>query len=453
MGFGQRSIMSARIAVLIALIFGITLPFLHTQEPPITIRPRASEEIILAVADVQPATAARASEISDVLKTFNQVLRDDLSFSGFFAIAGKSFYPPQPIVHPETDLNYDAWNTLPFKVSFLTAGTLTLTEGSLRLELSVYDMKQRKWSFGRRYVANVDQSRTIAHWWADEVVYKLTAGASRGIASTKIAYVTRKGNAKEIYVMDYDGNNPQAFTHNGALNLFPNWSPDNSKLAFVSFRTGKPEVNIYSYTDGSRLAFPMFNTFASTPAISPDGTEVAFALRTPRGDADLFISKLDGSNRHNITNNPAIDSSPTWSPSGLQIAYESGLPSQIHICDADGSNVRRIVKEGGDAVSPAWSPDGKWLAFQWKPHLGTHYDLFLAEVGSGAIRQLTNNRGSNEFPSWAPDGRHLVFQSNRSGSSQIYIMLLGDSEPRMVTTQGSNTTPAWSGYFRRNADD
>jgi len=448
--------MTAKIVLSVVLILSSALPFLHTQEPPpITIRPRASEEIILAVADVQPAAADKAGELSDALKTFNQVLWDDLSFSGFFTMAGKSFYPPQPIVRPETDLNYDAWSSLPFKVSFLTAGTLNITDGVLRTELSVFDMKQRQWSFGRRFVGSTDQIRTIAHWWADEIVYKLTAGASRGIASTKIAYVTRRGNAKEIYIMDYDGKNPQAFTRNGSLNLFPNWAPDNSKLAFVSFRP-KPEVTIYSYIDGSRLPFPLFNTFASTPAISPDGTEVVFSLRTPRGDADLFISKLDGSNRRNITNNPAVDSSPTWSPSGRQIAFVSNREGgvwQIYICDADGSNVRRIVKEGGDVDSPAWSPDGKWLAFHWKPHLGVNYDLFIAEVASGAMRQLTSNSGSNESPSWAPDGRHLVFQSNRNGSTQIYIMLLGDSEPRMITTQGNNSSPAWSGYFRRETEN
>ncbi len=446
--------MSAKIALSFLLILGSALPFLNTQEPPpITIRPTPTEETILAVADVQPAAADKAGELSDALKTFNQVLWDDLSFSGFFTLAGRSFYPPQPIVHPDTDINYDAWNALPFKVSFLTAGTLNLTDGVVRAELSVYDMKQRKWIFGRRFVGDMDQVRTIAHWWADEIVYQLTAGASRGIASTKIAYVSRKGNAKEICIMDYDGNNRQEFTHNGSLNLFPNWAPDNSKLAFVSFRTGKPEINIYSYIDGSRLPFPMFNTFASTPAISPDGTEIVFSLRStrPGGDADLFISKLDGAGRRDITNNPAIDSSPTWSPSGKQIAFTSGPEGamQIYICDADGSNVRKIIKEGGQADSPAWSPDGKWLAFQWQPHLSPNFDLFLAEVSSGAIRQLTSNSGSNEFPSWAPDGRHLAFQSNRNGSSQIYIMLLGDSEPRMITTQGSNTCPAWSGYFRR----
>ncbi len=196
----------------------------------------------------------------------------------------------------------------------------------------------------------------------------------------------------------------------------------------------------------------MFNTFVSTPAISPDGTQIIFALRTPRGDTDLFVSALDGSNRRNITNNPAIDTSPTWSPSGKQIAFVSsrdGL-SQVYICDIDGANVRRIVKEGGDADSPAWSPDGRWVAFHWKPKNGENYDIYLAEVSSGKIFQLTSESGSNEAPSWAPDSRHLAFESTRNGSKQIYIMLSDGTEIRMVTSQGVNSTPTWSGYMRRD---
>jgi TolB protein len=445
--------MSAKTALFALLIFSIVLPLACAQE---SIDIIARGEQIVAVADVQPASSDKAGELTDALKTFNQVLWDDLSFSGFFTMAGRSFYPPKPIVRPESDINYNSWGALPFKVSVLTVGTLNLNDGVLRCELSAYDMKQRKRGFGQVFTGGLDQIRKIAHMWADYIVFNLSAGASSGIASTKIAYVSRNGNAKEIYVMDYDGNNPQAFTHSGGLNLFPSWSPDNSKLAFVSFRP-KPEVTIFSYIDGSRLSFPMFNTFASTPAISPNGQEVAFSLRTPRGDADLFISKLDGSNRRDITNNPAIDSSPTWSPSGRQLAFTSdreGKINQIYICDSDGSNIRRIVKEGGDADSPAWSPDGKWIAFHWKPHMGNNHDIFVAEAATGAIRQVTSNGGSNESPSWAPDGRHLVFQSNRSGSSQIYIMIFpSDIEPRRITSQGNSSSPAWSGYFSKGPEN
>jgi TolB protein len=444
--------MLAKITLFFLLICISIQPLLSQDTSRIALFPKPSEEIILAVANVQPASTDKAGELDSVLKTLNQVLWDDLAFSGFFTLAGRGFYPPKPIVRPDMDIDFEGWNALPFKVSFLTVGAVNISGGVLRAELSVYDMKQRKRSFGKAFTGDIDQIRTIAHYWADEIVYQLTAGTSKGIASTKIAYAIRKGNAKEIYTMDYDGQNPRAFTHSNSLNLFPSWAPDNSKLAFVSYRP-KPEITIYSYIDGSRIPFPMFNTFASTPAISPDGTEVVFALRTPRGDSDLFISKLDGSGRRNITNNPALDTSPTWSPSGRQIAYISGIPGQINICDSDGSNVRKIVKEGGDADGVAWSPNGKWLAFHWKPRLSANYDLFIVDVSSGAIRQLTSNSGSNEYPSWAPDGRHVVFQSNRTGIYQIYIMLLEGTELRMITSQGSNTSPAWSGYFGRETEN
>jgi TolB protein len=439
-----------KILLLISLTFLLLSPI--QTRPQVTIRPTAGEEIILAVADAQPASQEHAGELAESLKTFNQVLWNDLKFAGYFTLAGKSFYPPQPIVNPE-DINYDSWSQLPFRISFMSAGSVDVVGGVLRAELRLFDMKQRTMTFGQRISGDTDQVRAMAHRWADEIVYRLTAGASRGIASTKIAFVSRHGNGKEIHVMDYDGYDDRAFTRNSSLNLMPSWAPDGSKLAFLSYRTGKPEVNIYSYLDGSRLPFPMFNTLAMAPAISPEGTEVVFAMRTSKGDTDLFVTKLDGSDRRDITNHSAIDTSPTWSPSGKQIAFTSdriGGVNQIFICDADGANVRSIIKEGGDADSPAWSPDGKYVAFHWKPRYGTSYDLFLVEVSSGRINQLTSESGSNESPSWAPDGRHLAFESNRNGSKQIYIMLLDRSELRMVTSKGSNTSPAWGGYQRKD---
>ncbi len=446
--------MSFRKAPLLILFLSCLAPGAAPQDKPqVYIRPSPQEEIILALPDVQPQTPERASDVADAIKTFNQVLWDDLKFAGFFTLAGKSFYPPQPIGRPE-DLNYDAWNGLPFRVSFLSAGTLDLVGGIVKAELRIFDMKQRTMSFGQRISGEPDQVRSMAHRWADELVYRLTAGASRGIASTRIAYSSRHGAAKEIYTMDYDGYDQRAFTRNGSINLFPTWAPDNSKLAFLSYRTGKPEINIHSYVDGSRLPFPIYNSFVNTPVIGPDGTRLLFALRTPRGDSDIFSSKLDGSDRVNLTNNPAIDTSPTWSATGKQFAFISdreGAAGQVYICDTDGANVRRIVKEGGDADSPAWSPDGRWLAFHWKPHLAENYDIYLAEVSSGKIWQLTAGAGSNENPSWAPDGRHLAFQSNRSGTVQIYITLAGEvSDARMITTQGTNTSPAWGGYVRKD---
>jgi TolB protein len=80
--------------------------------------------------------------------------------------------------------------------------------------------------------------------------------------------------------------------------------------------------------------------------------------------------------------------------------------------------------------------------------MAENFDVFIAEASTGQIRQLTSDAGSNEAPSWAPDARHIAFQSNRTGSDQIFIMLVDTNNPelRQVTSQGANTSPAWGGY-------
>ena len=434
----------------ISFLLALLVPYTSSQDQPtIIIRPTPQQAIVLAVPDVTFQDQEQNTGLSDMLRTLNQVLWDDLRFAGYFTLAGKSFYPPQTstgLQYPD----YEAWNTLSLNVSYLSSGTTNLVDGVLHVNFRVFDLKVRSYAFGLELSGDRQSVRALAHRWADELVYNLTAGASRGIARTKITYVSRNGKAKDINVMDYDGHNSQLFIRNGSLNLFPAWSPDNSKIAFATDKSGQWELNIRSFIDGSQLSFPTFNSHISTPSFSPDGKHLAYALRSVRNDSDIFISQLNGSERINITNNPAIDYSPTWSPSGRQLAFTSdrdnGSP-QIYICDADGTNVRRLVNEGGEADSPSWSPDAQWIAFHWKPRGTEKFDIYIGEVSTGRILQLTSAAGNNLNPSWAPDSRHIVFESDRSGTSQIYLMQLSDpSNIRKITDQGENSTPAWGRY-------
>ncbi len=445
--------MLSRIIYWILFLLPLLAPEISSQDEltPI-LRPIPRGEIVLAIPDITLQNPEQAPEMADVLRTLNQALWDDLKFAGYFALAAKSFYPSQTSTsqqHPD----YEAWNSLPLKIEYLCSGTIDLVGGVVNIDFRLFDLKVRSYGFGLKVSGDKSSARVLAHRWADELIYRLTAGESRGIASTKIAFVSKSDPVKEVCVMDYDGANPRAFTSNGSLNLFPDWSSDNSKIAFVSDRSRAWEIYIYSLIDGTKLPFPNFNSFASTPSFSRDGTRIAFALSTPRGDTDIFVSKLDGSDRIDITNNPAMDTSPTWAPSGRQIAFASKRDDslQIYVCDADGANVRRLVKEGGEADSPSWSPDGKWVAFHWKPRRTGQFNIYLAEVSSGQIYQLTSSSGNNTNPSWAPDGRHLAFDSDRTGGSQIYIMRVGadPSDIRMITNRGNNSTPTWGPYVDR----
>ena len=83
-----------------------------------------------------------------------------------------------------------------------------------------------------------------------------------------------------------------------------------------------------------------------------------------------IVMDADGGNQENLTNNPAYDHVPDWSPDGTKIAFVSdrnGGASQIYVMDADGKNPIRLTDGRRHKSHPDWSPDGQKIAFTVNP--------------------------------------------------------------------------------------
>ncbi len=420
---------------------------LAAQAPDAVIFPRPTPTR-LAVAEFSPRTTA-TPETQTALSVFNQVLLEDLKFSAFFEIPSRSFYPLKPLRSPQ-DVDFANWQVPTLDVDFLAFGSLQVDATMTVVEAYLYDVKTRQQVLGKRFsVADSSLVRRIAHEFADQVVFELSAGASRGVGRTQILYASEKGGAKEIWVMDYDGFNARQLTFSGGLGKFPAWSWDGRRFAYV---VKPPQENRWLLRiqdlEGAARTVSIPASYVSSPAFAPDG-RLAFSARTDDSlDADIFVAGPEGTGYRNITRTRGIDTSPTWSPTGAQIAFisdRSGSP-QVWIMDADGSNVRRLVQEGGHCDSPDWSPDGRFILYSWQAPEQWGHDIYLAEVATGRLFQLTKGSGSFESPSWSPDGRHIAFQSTRTGSKQIFIMNADGKNLKQVTAYGINESPAWIPY-------
>ena len=407
------------------------------ETPTIRIVGDARPKIPIAVPPVtfrqdQAPTRAFAEAVQNII-------RNDLDFSGYFFIVPPEYYD---LISPWSDrqANYKEWQGI--GADALLVGQARLDgPGSLVFEGRVFDTAEKRMVLGKRYRGEARLERLIAHRMSNEIIQQYTG--QRGVALTRLAYVSQVGSGKEIFIMDYDGARVKRITANGSINLSPSWSPDGEVIAFLSYSTGEPRLVILNSEGKQRRAFPQRGELNSAPAWSPDGRTLAFSSSRD-GNAEIYLLQVSNGQLTRLTRNEAIDTSPTWSPNGREIAFtsdRSGRP-QIYVMDAEGANVRRVTFDVSYCDSPSWSPEGDLIAFTARVPGG--FDIHTLEITTGRLTRLTQNSGINETPRWAPDGRHIVYASNRTGSFDIYTMDKAGGNTRRLTRGGNNYSPSWS---------
>jgi TolB protein len=383
---------------------------------------------------------------------FAQVVRDDLTFSGIVDVASPSFYPQQlPSVPGE--LKNTTWTDQPLNANMVAFGNLTQSATEVAIQAWLNDVRNPS---GQPIIGKVyrgaptdDQVRKFAHQFADEIISKLSGGIP-GIASTQIAFVSSRTGNKEIWVMDYDGQNQHPLTSLKTISLTPRWSPDLSRIAFTCFAPihglVSPQICMYSVDANKVITFPRFKGTNSSPAWSPDGSKLMFES-SMLGNPEIFVSDANGGTPKRLTFANGASTSPAWNPkTGQSVVYVSdrgGIP-KLYMMNADGTNsVELDLPDKGYLIDPAWSPNGALLAFSWR-RPDNNYDIYVMDPTSRSIVQITHDTGRNERPSWAPDGRHIVFESTRTGTRQIWTMLADGSQAHMLTATGHNESPNWS---------
>jgi TolB protein len=407
------------------------------------------EKVRLAAADFKAVSSD--PQTGSLVTVFNDTLWNDLDNAGIFDMVSKSFYPLGQVGTP-ADVKYEAWSAPPPNASMLAFGNLGVASNTVTVQGWLFDVKNvgSPQVLGKQYqdTATTDAVRVIAHKFADEIIFRL-GGGIQGIAESKIFFVSNRTGHREIWEMDYDGNNQHPITHLGTISLSPRVSPDGSRVAFSALAKNGWEIMMYSLVLNRMVSFPHYGGTNLSPAWAPDGTKLAFSS-SRTGDPEIYVVDASGAGLKRMTAQHGPDVSPVWNhKTGADIAWVSGrtgLP-QIYTMGADGTNVQRMTDQGY-AVSPAWSPNGQFLTFSWIRHYGPGApgaeDIYLMDIASKQWVQLTHDGGRNDFPSWSPDGRHVVFQSSRSGSEQIWTMLADGTNQKQLTTTGSNTQPNWS---------
>ena len=196
--------------------------------------------------------------------------------------------------------------------------------------------------------------------------------------------------------------------------ITPALSPDGRSVAFASNRNGYWDLYLLNLQDGSLTRLTDSLEYDGAPSWSPDGIWLAYETYHPDqgGNLEIFIRPVSGSQAPiRLTNHPAADYAPAWSPMGRQIVFvstRSGEP-EIWLSDLDKAGDLENISRNENAQEnhPTWSPDGTLLA--WSAVEGGMHNLIVrnSPPGEGAAQNL-RLVGSGDWPFWSPDARTML---------------------------------------------
>lgn len=245
--------------------------------------------------------------------------------------------------------------------------------------------------------------------------------------------------------------------------FFPTWSPDGTRIAFVRRSdVDSSDILVITENGGRPLNLTRNNVDDDRPAWSPDGTKIAFS-RSSHSEAfppfmNIFVMTPSGTGQTNLTRdfaNYSYNTSPSWSPDGKRIAFETNrfrIGTEIAVMNADGSavmNLSRSPRPFND-IWPAWSPDGTRIAFVRNVGIPlVASDVFVMNADGTNQRNLTKTPTREEGrPTWSPDGMRIAFPSGRleSGRSQLFVMNADGTGRRRISARPTSfdSDPAWA---------
>jgi TolB protein len=376
-------------------------------------------------------------------KDIPAIIQRDLDLSGYFRVIDPQNYieSTSKCGGPES-IVYSDWSIL--GTEGVVRGKVSFDGEFIRAQLYLHDVGKQLVVLGKEYQGDASQITKIAHKFANEIMKFFTG--EYGVFGTQIAFSSRVGRFKELFVMDMDGSNLKQLTNDRSLSISSAWDPSGKRLVFTSFRNRQPDLFTIDLSTGKSKQVTNNLGLDIGGKFSADGNSIVSSI-SPNYNSEIALLSLNGAILKHLT--PAsrgIDVSPDYSPDYSQIVYCSDMAGgpQIYVMPSGGGAPKRIsFVRSNYCTSPAWSPKGDRIAFVCRGDGG--FQLFTSAPDGSDPRQLTTG-GDNEDPTWSPDGRYIAFSTTQGKGSGTSIALMrddGSNFQQITSSRMGDSEPSW----------
>ena len=230
------------------------------------------------------------------------------------------------------------------------------------------------------------------------------------------------------------------------------FSRDGQSVAYTSFPDGTLWRSKVDGTERRQLTFPPLRVFL--PRWSPDGKQIAFNADLPEVARNVYVVSSEGGTPQRILPSEQSQTEVDWSPDGNSLVSDTLFVSNAPIYTFDLQSKRVSTLAGSNGLfAPRWSPDGKYIAAIATEGPGK---LMLFDV---ATQKWTEAVGSQiGFPTWSQDGKYIYFQDSQNQDQRERIVRLRLSDRKIekivdVKDIGRLTTGTFVDWFGLAPDD
>ena len=376
-----------------------------------------------------------------IAKKIDEVIQNNLARTGEFTIFNNDDLLTVP--NEESEIVFNDFKIL--NIDYLIIGNILEDGLSITAEYEVFDIGKGLKVRSSTVFGIPNKNRQLAHYISDGIYEEITG--IKGIAATKILYVTENKNFK-LVMADADGSNEQPLLDSPEPIISPSWSPDSKKVAYVSFETGMAKVFVQDIATGERNIVIENSSQISSPAWSPDGNFLSLTMYQD-GNAEIYILNLNNKNLTRLTNHYSIDTESVWSPKGSKIMFTSGRSGspQLYELNLRRSNARpqRITFDGNYNAKGSYLPNEEGIVFVHRSNV--NFKIALKYFDENFIRPLTESQ-MDESPSISPNGNVIVYAIKDEDMGLLSGVTLSGAKFRLPASDGAVREPAWSGFLR-----
>lgn len=170
------------------------------------------------------------------------------------------------------------------------------------------------------------------------------------------------------------------------------------------------------------------------PTFSPDGKWLAFSASYDR-NTDVYVMPAKGGEARRLSWHPGADVVVGWSPDSKRILFSSGREigvsrsTHLYEVNIDGGHEQKVME--AIAFEGNWSADGKWLAYRpfpqayagasgWRQHRGgTTPPIWLIDIAGKKLEKIPHENASDKSPVWIGDDVYFISDRN-DGAANLF---------------------------------